>query len=61
MSYLDDFETLDQVSEAIRKRLNSFFEQQSSFTHESPMIYQIKEFIADNYTDESLSVRDISE
>ncbi|MBR5046794.1 MAG: response regulator [Eubacterium sp.] len=61
MSYLDEFETLDQVSRAISQRMEAFFEQQSSFTKESPMIYQIKEYIADNYTDESLSVRDISE
>ena len=61
MSYLDEFDTLDQVSEAIMNRLTAFFDQQSSFTKESPMIYQIKEYIASNYTDESLSVRDISE
>lgn len=61
MNYLDQFETLDDVAKSLTKKIDCFFSRLSSLSKEHPMVYKIKEYISQNYSNETLSVRDISE
>lgn len=59
--YLEEFFSLSMLHQAALSQTRSFFQDLHHQTEENPTIYLIKRYIRDSYTNEALSVKDISE
>lgn len=58
---LDECESIYELNQALIDELHSFFDATASAKDSTAIIPLVKEFIASNYSDEALSIRDISE
>lgn len=57
---LSSCESVYELHELLKERISYFFSSAGSMGEENSTVYLIKQFIADRYQDEALSVKDIS-
>lgn len=59
--YLEEFFSLSALHEGLQERTEQFFYDINDQIEEHPTVYLIKCYIRDNYMDEALSVKDVSD